>query len=104
MFCVFCNLCSPLAGAERSSRVCQGTLNPLSGRVRASHHAPRDPLRVLERCHGLAAIVERGTGTFVERQRVNPLHPERDELTLSENASRHESSFAQQCLAFFEVP
>ena len=60
MFCVFCNLCSPLAGAERSSRVCQGTLNPLSGRVRASHHAPRDPLRVLERCHGFAEIVERG--------------------------------------------
>ena len=67
MFCVFCNLCSPLAGAERSSRVCQGTLNPLSGRVRASHHAPRDPFHVLERRHGLADIVDRGAVVNVER-------------------------------------
>ena len=28
--------------------------------MRATEHAPRDPVRVLERCHCLADIVERG--------------------------------------------
>ena len=33
--------------------------------MRAAKHAPRDPFRILERRHGLAEIVERGTGVFV---------------------------------------
>ena len=40
-------------------------LNPFCERVRATHHAPRNPLGVLERCHGLAEIVERGASAVV---------------------------------------
>jgi len=36
--------------------------------VRAAEHAPRDPSCLLERCYGLAEMVERGTGVQVERQ------------------------------------
>jgi hypothetical protein len=46
-----------LAGAERGS---QGVLNLRYERVRATHHAPGGPCRLLERGHGLAKIVERG--------------------------------------------
>ena len=51
-----------LAGAERGSRVSQGSLDRLCGRVRTAEHAPRGPFRLLERRHGLAEIVERGGG------------------------------------------
>jgi hypothetical protein len=34
--------------------------------VRATEHASRDPFRLLERIHGLAEIVERGTGVRVD--------------------------------------
>ena len=37
--------------------------------MRATEHAPRGPFHVLERRHGLAEIVERGTGVPVERLR-----------------------------------
>jgi hypothetical protein len=39
--------------------------------VRATEHAPRGPFSVLERRHGLAEIVERGTDVQAERLRVN---------------------------------
>ena len=38
--------------------------------MRTTEHAPRDPLRVLERRHGLVDIVERGAVVFVKRARV----------------------------------
>ena len=60
-------------GAERSSRTSQFALNPFCERVRASEHAPRYRLDVLERAHGLAEIVERGAGVVEERPRV--IHP-----------------------------
>ena len=42
--------------------------------MRATHHAPRDPFRVLERRHGLAEIVEDGGAVvLVKRGRVNVL-------------------------------
>ena len=70
---VFLNLGTPrrrrFAGAERGSRVLQGLLSHLCGRVRAAEHAPHDPFRVLERRHGLAEIVERGAVVLVERSR-----------------------------------
>ena len=50
-----------LAGAETSLRDLQGTLNPRCDRVRAAKHASRDRFYLLERRHGLAEIVERGT-------------------------------------------
>ena len=34
--------------------------------MRATEHAPRDRFHVLERRHGLAQIVERGSGVLVE--------------------------------------
>ena len=54
--------------------------------VRAAHHAPRGPFDLLERRHGLAVIVERGAGVFVECLRVNPSHSERERMILAENA------------------
>ena len=54
-----------LAGAERGSRGSQVVLDPSCERVRASKHAFRNPCGVLERCHGLAEIVERGGGVVV---------------------------------------
>ena len=100
-------LCSPrrrrFAGAERGSRVSQFALNLHCKRVRAAEHAPRDPFRVLERCHGFAEISECGAVGFVERLRVNPPHPERESITLSENASRHGDRFAKQFSGFFEA-
>ena len=62
---------------------------------RATEHA-RGPFRVLERRHGLAAIVERGGGVLVERPRVIEAHPEREMMILSEDASRYGQRFAQQ--------
>jgi hypothetical protein len=46
------------AGAERGSRVSQGSFHLQNGRVRAAEHAPRDPFRLLERRHGLAGFVD----------------------------------------------
>ena len=62
-----------LAGAEHGSRVSQMIIYPRRGRVRATEHAPRDPSRVLERRHCLAAIFERGGGVLVERLRAQAL-------------------------------
>ena len=92
-----------LAGAERGSRVSQVVFNPPCGWVRASKHAPRNPTRVLERRHGLAEIVERGTVVLVERRRANPPRLERGVMTFTENASRHRHRFAQQRLGLFEA-
>ena len=44
--------------------------------MRATEHAPRDPIHVLERRHGLAEVVERGLVVPVKRLRVNRPHPE----------------------------
>ena len=41
--------------------------------MRAPEHAPRCPIRFLERRQGLAEIVERGPGVLVERPRVAEL-------------------------------
>ena len=43
--------------------------------MRATEHAPRGPFHVLEHIHGLAEIIERGTGVHVERHRVKRPHP-----------------------------
>ena len=89
------------AGAEGYSRAAsQCLLNLHCDRVRATEHAPRDPFYVLERRHGLAEIVERGAGVRAKRLRVIPPHPERELMTLSENAARHGNRFAHQMLAF----
>ena len=77
------------AGAERGSRVLQTVLKPPYVRVRATHHAPRRPCRLIKRRHGLAEIVERGAGVLVERPRVSPPHLEREIMRIPENASRH---------------
>ena len=58
-----------LAGAEHGSRVPQRELNPLSGRVRPTENAPREPFNFFERRHGLAEIVERGAGVLGRRGR-----------------------------------
>ena len=55
------------AGAERGSRVSQGSLNPRCVRVRASQHAPRGRRRVLKRRHGLTEIVDCGALVTVQR-------------------------------------
>ena len=39
---------------ERGSRFREAVLNVLRDRVRAAEHAPRDPVRLIERGHGLA--------------------------------------------------
>ena len=92
-----------LAGAEHISRVSQGCLNPSCDRMRAAEHAPRGPFRVLERRHCLAEIVERRVGVLVERLRVTPIHPEREFVTLADNAPRRGNRFAQQWFGFFEA-
>ncbi len=71
-------------------------LNPRCGRVRAAEYASCDPCRVLERRHGLAEIVERGACVQVERHRVIPPHPEREFMTLAENAPCYGHHFAQK--------
>ena len=91
------------AGAERGSRLSQAVLNTRGERVRATEHAPRDPLYLLERRHGLAEIVERGGGVLEERIRVIPPRPEREFMTPSEDAPRHGHRFAIQFLDFFEA-
>ena len=53
--------------AEVGSRLSQFDRNLCCERVRHTEYAPRDPLHVLERRHGLAQIVERGAGVKVER-------------------------------------
>ena len=47
-----------------------------------------------------AEFTECGVGVRVERSRINPLHPERDIMTLSKNTSRHGQHFAHQRLDF----
>ena len=49
---------------EHHSCPSQIYLNISDKRVRAAKHAPRDPVRVLERRRGLAEIVERGGGVL----------------------------------------
>ena len=104
-FWFYLNLGTPgrLAGAERGSCVLQMALDVRCVRVRATHHAPRGPLRLLEHGHGLADIVERGVGVRVERHRVIPPHREREIIILSENASHDGHHFAHQRLGFFEA-
>ena len=92
------------AGAERGSRHLHGNFKSLCGRVRAAEHAPRVPWHVLERRYGLADIGERGAFVIAERRRVILYHPEREVITLAENASRHRNTFAQPFLRFFEAP
>lgn len=64
--------------------------------MRAAQHAPRDPFRVLECCHGLAEIVECGVWVVVERPRVKQPHLERDIIALAENAPHHGHRLAKQ--------
>ena len=90
-------------GMERGSRVSQKITNRLCHRVRASEHAPRDPIAILACRHGFAEIVERGVGVPVERRRVSQPRPKRDFMTLAENAPRNGRHFARHCLGFFEA-
>ena len=53
-----------LGGAEGGSRFSQIALNGSCVRMCAAEHASRDPFCFLERRHGLADIVERGTGVL----------------------------------------
>ena len=76
------------AGAERGSRVSQFNLNSRGNRVRATKHAPRDPMHILERRHCLAEIVERGPFVLVERHRIIPPKTASAELR---TAGRHET-------------
>ena len=85
-----------LAGTERGSRVSYFSLDSCCERMRATHHAPGDPSRVLERRHCLVKIVERGAGVLVKRLRVCPPRLERDSMSFSENASRHGRHSAHQ--------
>ena len=85
-----------LAGAENRSRFSQGMLDLCYERVRATHHAPGGPCRLLERGHGLAKIVERGAVVSVEHPPVKQPHFERDSITVSENPSRHGHRFTQE--------
>ena len=77
------------ADAEHFSRESQGLLNPHYVRVRAAEDAPRDLIRVLERRHCLAEIIECGIDVQVKRPRVSPPQREPEIMILSENASRH---------------
>ena len=75
------------AGAERGSRVSQVVLIDLYEWVRATEHAPRDRYCLLERRHGLAEIVERGAGIREERPRVySQLGREEEALPLRRDA------------------
>ena len=85
-----------LAGAERGSCVSQILPNPLRDRMRASEHAPRDPLRLLERRYGLAEVVESRAVVLVNFLRIIHLHRERDMTISSENAPRHGYRLAQE--------
>ena len=71
MLCLLAPGAARLAGAELA-RVSQAALNIHCEGMRATKHAPRGPFNLLERRHGLAAIVERGVGVKVERMRVKP--------------------------------
>jgi hypothetical protein len=84
------------AGAERCSCFSQFVINPFRDGVRAPEHAPCNRINVLERCHRLAQIVERGAGVFVERPRVSPSQPERIFITIAENAPRRGNCLANE--------
>ena len=99
---------------QEASGLSQEIFNLLYERVRsepprlgtgASEHAPRGPLRFLERRHGLAEIVERGAGHGVNAERPSVIHPQSEHrlITLSEDASRHWQHSAQQRLGFSEA-
>ena len=95
---------------QEASGLSQEIFNLLYERVRsapprlgtgASEHAPRGPLRFLERRHGLAEIVERGAGHGVSAdnaERPSVIHPQSEHrlITLAEDASRYGQRFAQQ--------
>ena len=87
-----------------TSRDLQAALNARCDRVRGTEDAPSCTFQLLEHRHGLAEIVERGVGVPAERLRVNPPHPERSLITLSENAPGHGHCFSQQRFGFFEAP
>ena len=74
------------AGAERGSCVSQFAPNPHCVWVRAAEHALCGPFRVLKRRHGLAHIVERGTGVHIERPRVSPRWAD---ASIERNGRRH---------------
>ena len=78
----------------------QGSLNSRRERVCAAEHAPRGRFYLLERRHALADIVECGAVGPAECVRVIPPHPEREFVTLSENASRHGCRCLKKCLGF----
>ena len=84
------------ASGKRSSRASQSALKIRYERVRAAEHAPRGPLRLLERLHCLVDIIKRGVVVSAERQRVKPPHPEREIIILSKNVLRHGYRFVHQ--------
>ena len=60
------------APGQRLARLFQRPLDFGSLGMRPAEYALPQPCHVLERLHGLAEILERGTSIQVERQRVNP--------------------------------
>ncbi len=66
------------SGAECGSRALQeDPPNVHCEGVRATKHASRSPIRLLEDFHGLAEIVERGGGVEEERLAGQKLHSSR---------------------------
>ena len=90
-------------GVERVSRVLKFARNINCDWVRVTEYAPRGLVRVFERRHGLAELVERGVRVSVERLRVITPHRERDIMTIPKNASRHGNRLAQQRLGFLSA-
>ncbi len=91
------------AGAERDSRVSQVALNVYCERMFTTENASRGPLQFLEHRHGLAKIVERGTGVKIERLPASPPHPDCSLMILSEDASRDGKRSTHKRLCFFEA-
>ena len=83
------------AGGERGSRVSQEGLNMHRDGMRATHHAPRGPFRLLERLHSFPEIIERGTGVREEHISMNRPHQERKLMTFSKSSSHRRFSSEQ---------
>ena len=89
--------------AELRSSLEQINRNPFCERVCDSEHAPRNSFQVLERCHALVEIVERGAIGVVECLPVSPPQSERGLIIFSKDASRRRYHFARECFGFFEA-
>ena len=71
--------------------------------MRAAEYLTRDPVRLLERRHGLVEVVKRRAGVPVKCPPVTPPHPEREFVTFSQSAPYYGNVSAQQFRRCFEV-